>query len=92
MIDELNQSLSAEDINEDESIFTVGDDIAHQFYSGNFSDAVIMLKDNTCRAKDLLEYLEDKCEEYGYDSVTDQSFYNGHFSCDFWIALGSEIY
>ena len=50
------------------------------------------MRTENARAKDLLEYLENQCEELGFDSVTDQSFYNGHFSCDFWIALGSEVY
>lgn len=92
MIDMLYEGLSEDDISEDEGIFTEGDMIANQFYCGNFSDAVGYLKDFECRAKDFLQYLEEQAEEHGFDSVTDQSFYNGHFSCDFWIALGSEIY
>jgi len=92
MRDMLWESLSDEDINEDENIYTEGDMIASQFFYGNFTDAVGHLKDYECRAGDFLAYLEEQAEEFGFDSVTDQSFYNGHFSCDFWIAIGSEVY
>jgi len=78
-----------DEIREDEAIYTYGDDIAKTFYYGNFSDGVEKLKELNCRAKDFLDYLEDKADNYGCRL---DELYNGHFSPDFWIALGSELY
>ena len=88
----LDESLPEEQQQEENGIITLGDEIADSFYNGKFTYGVEQMRKYNHRAKDFLEYLENKCEEIGFDSVTDQSFYNGHFSCDFWIALGSEIY
>ena len=85
---DLYTRLDTEDINEDEGIYTVGDDIASSFYYGNFSQGVKELEDINCNASDLLEYLEQEAE--GYDcNVSD--LYGGHFSSDFWIALGRSL-
>ncbi len=81
-------NLPVEKQNEDEGIFTHGDDIATQFYYGNFTDAVGMLRELNASAKDFAEFIMDKAEEYG---VLPLELYNGHFSFDFWIALGSEL-
>ena len=77
------------EINEDEGIYTYGDDIADTFMNGNFSSGVEQMQEINCRAKDLADYLEEKAESYGCKL---EDMYYGHFSPDFWIALGSEIY
>ena len=88
----LFNNLPVEEQDEDESIFTYGDEIAYQFYCGNFTDAVGMLREMNMRAKDFLEYLENRAEDFGYNNICNDEFYNNHFSPEFWIALGSEIY
>lgn len=88
----LYNNLPVGEQNEDEGIFTHGDDIAAQFYYGNFSDAVTMLREMGLRAKDFVEFMEDKAEEFGYENIASEGFYHGHFSTGFWVALGSEIY
>jgi hypothetical protein len=76
-------------INEDEGVYTYGDDIADTFMNGNFSAGVKQLKELNCRARDLADYLEEKAEEYRCKL---EDMYYGHFTPNFWIALGSEIY
>jgi len=77
----------AEHINEDEGIYTIGDDILDTFMNGNFSQGVSDMTDNIINAVELSDYLNDKAEEYGMDS---EEMYYGHFTSDFWIALGRE--
>jgi len=66
---------------------TEGERIATQFYFGNFSDGVESLRKLKVWARDFLAYLEEEAEERG-ESVT--TIYGGHFSPDFWLALGNE--
>ncbi len=73
---------------EQEEIYTIGDDICDTFMNGNFSTGVEELKELSLRSKDLLEYLEEKAEEYGVEM---SELYYGHFTAEFWIALGSEL-
>lgn len=89
MCEVMNNQLDKYEMNEDEGIFTTGDDICSQFYYGNFSEAVEMMKGYELRAKDIVNYIEAKAEEYGCEV---KDLYNGHFSPDFWVALGSKIY
>ncbi|MFK7780286.1 MAG: hypothetical protein QM490_03985 [Candidatus Gracilibacteria bacterium] len=84
----LYTELPREERNEDEGIFTIGDDICDTFMNGNFSTGAKELKELNLKSKDLLEYLEEKAEEYG---VEISELYYGHFTADFWIALGSEL-
>ena len=86
---DLYTRLDGEDLRDDEGIYTIGDDIAESFYYGNFSQGVNQLKEINCRARDFLEYLEHEAENY--ECRVDELF-SGHFSNDFWIALGSELY
>jgi len=85
---DLYTRLDRDEINEDEGIYTVGDDIASSFYYGNFSQGVKELEDINCRANDLLDYLESEAEGYGCRL---EELYHGHFTGDFWIALGREL-
>ncbi|WP_434658472.1 hypothetical protein [Sulfurimonas sp. NW9] len=76
-----------EEINEDEGIYTIGDDLCNTFMNGNFTTGVEEMKELNITSKELLEYLEEKAEEYGCEL---KELYYGHFTADFWIALGSE--
>ena len=87
-MNDLYTRLNTEDINEDEGIYTVGDDILSSFYYGNFSQGVKELQEINCNARNLLTYIEQVAE--GYDVRVDE-LYHGHFSNDFWILLGREL-
>ena len=84
----LYNNLPLEDMNEDENIYSYGDDIANSFFNGNFTQGVKDLQELGARSKDFSEFIEDKAEEYG---VSPLEMYNGHFSFDFWLELGSEM-
>jgi len=72
----------------DEGIKTVGEEIALNFYCGNFNDGVKSLRNIYCSAKDFLDYLENEAEER--DTTLD-NLYSNHFSFNFWICLGAEM-
>lgn len=84
----LYNNLDVEEQNEDEGIFTHGDDIAAQFYYGNFTDAAGMLRELNTTAKDFAEFIMDKADDYVSQPL---ELYNGHFSFGFWCDLGSEL-
>lgn len=77
-----------EETNEDEGIYTLGDDILDTFMNGNFSNGVEDMKEFNIGATELSDYLKEKAEEYGMET---KDMYYGHFDNDFWIALGSSI-
>ena len=81
-------NLPLEDVNEDEGIYSYGDDIANSFYNGCFSLGVQQLQELGATAKDFAEFVNDKAEEYGVPVL---EIFNGHFTFDFWIELGSEM-
>ena len=83
----LYNNLPLEDMNEDEGIYSYGDDIAHSFYNGNYSFGVDQLEKLGATAKDFAEFIIDKAEDRGVPVL--ELYYN-HFSFDFWINLGSE--
>ena len=68
--------LTEEYRNEDEGIYTQGDDILSSFYYGNYSQGVEEMIEYNVHAEELIEYLEDKADEYGCN-VDD--LYGGHF-------------
>lgn len=77
-----------EETNEDEGIYTMGDDILDTFMNGNFSAGVEDLQEFNISPIELSDYLTEKAEEYGMS--TDDLYY-GHFTSDFWIALGGAM-
>ena len=84
-MENLYTRLNTDEINEDEGVYTVGDEILLSFYYGNFSQGVKKLQEINCRARDLLDYLEQLADSY---DIRVEELYNGHFSADFWLALG----
>lgn len=72
--------LPADEINEDEMEYTIGDSILLQFYYGNFTDAINMMITNYVEPKDLFEYLEERAEEYGCGI---DELYGNHFTMSF---------
>jgi len=74
--------------NEEEGIYTLGDDILDTFMNGNFSVGVKDLQEYNISAIELSDYLIEKAEEYGMET---KDLYYGNFSNDFWIALGGSI-
>ena len=86
---DLHKELPEELKNEDEGIFTVGEDIASSFYYGNFSQGVEELEEAEVTTIKFLTYLEDMAE--GYDMKLSE-LYNGHFDREFFICLGREHY
>lgn len=83
----LHTQLDEQDINEDEAIYTVGDNILNQFYYGNFSSSVTDMREYNISSNELIDYLEELSNEY--DCKVDD-LYHGHFSASFWVALGRE--
>lgn len=84
----LTDVLPMDEQNEDEGLITFGDDIALQFFYGNYTDACNMLWENNIRPNDFLRYIEEQAESWGFQA---HELYNGQFSTRFWINL-SESY
>ena len=85
---DLYTELPLEEQIEEEGITTYGEAIAYTFICGNFTDGVKELKELNLTATDLLEFLELVAEDYGCEL---HEIYNGHYTADFWIALGREL-
>ena len=85
----LNTRLDDEFIIEDESIYTVGDNIASSFYYGNFSQGIKELESVNASTNDLLYYLENQAEEFSCNVI---NLYNGHFDTEFFICLAKSHY
>ena len=81
----VNTILPLDEQNEDEQIITIGDDILTQFYYGNYSDAIGMMKKDNIEPDSLASYLEDKAEEY--DTVATE-LYNSHFTLSLFASIG----
>ena len=64
-------------VNEDEMIYTQGDDVLSSFYYGNWSQGIKEMLEYYIEPKDLAEYLEEMAEEYDCNV---SELYNGHFS------------
>lgn len=78
-------ALPEEYFNEDEGIYTIGDDILYTFFNGNFTQGVEDMRKNCISTEDLISYLEDKAEEYG---MSIDEMYYGHFDRSFFSSLG----
>ena len=77
--------LDTEYINEDEGIYTMGDDILGTFANGNFTQGVEDMREHCISTEDLISYLEEKAEEYGMNI---DDMYYGHFDRSFFSSLG----
>ena len=77
--------LPTDEQNEDEQIITIGDDILSSFYYGNYSQGIKEMIDYNVHAEELIEYLEDKADEYGC-KVDD--LYGGHFDRKLCASIG----
>jgi len=88
-MNDLYTRLEGEELREDEGIYTVGDDIAESFYYGNFLQGVKQLEEINTSAKEFLEYLEQEADAFGIEV---KDMFGGHFTNDFWIALGQSHY
>ncbi len=72
-------------MDEDEGIYTVGDEILNQFYYGNYSDAVNMMIEDNIEPNELADYLIEKSIEFDCN-VSD--LYNNHFTLDLFANIG----
>ena len=81
----IHNQLEEEYINQDEGIFTIGDDILDTFANGNFTQGVEDMRKNNISTEDLIDYLEDKAEDYG---TKIEELYYGHFDRSFFSSLG----
>ncbi len=77
--------LPVDEINEDEQIYTIGDDILNQFYYGNYSDAIKMMVKDNIEPNELAEYLAEQAIEL--DCNTSELYY-GHFTLEFFASIG----
>ena len=87
----LNTRLDDEFINEDEGIYTVGDNIASSFCCDDFRQGIKELESVNASTKDLLYYLENQAKEIGCN-VNVIDLYNGHFDTEFFICLAKSHY
>lgn len=79
------KELPLEDQNEDEQVFTRGDDILLSFYYGQFMQGIQEMISYSVRPEELAEYLEDKAEEY---DMQVSELYNGHFTLSYFASIG----
>lgn len=82
--------LSEELINEDEGIYTNGDDIAFSFVNGNFKQGINEMIEYGVTPMMLGEYLDEQAKELGYESPSSEAFYYGHFDLAFLGLVGTE--
>jgi hypothetical protein len=75
--------------NEDEGIFTVGEDIANTFCNGNFNQGVKELIELNISPVEFSDYLLEQADEMGMEL---KDMWYGHFGNDFWIAMGQSYY
>lgn len=83
-------AVSEERLNEDEGIYTIGDDIAFSFVCGNFKQGIEELIEFGVSPMDLGEYLQSQADEIGFDSPCNEQFYYGHFDFQFMALVGTE--
>ena len=83
----LESKLPTDDIDESQLIYTHGDALINQFFSGNWSQSVQTMKDHYVGWNDLLEYMQssEMCME---ECLCDVSGYGRHFDNAFWAELG----
>ncbi len=79
------KELPIEDQNEDEQVFTRGDDILMSFYYGNYTQGIKEMISYSVRPEELAEYLEGKAEEY---EMQVSEMYNGHFTLAYFASIG----
>ena len=77
--------LPVDEINEDEQIYTIGDDILSQFYYGNYTDAIEMMVKDNIEPVELGDYIDKKNEESDL-SICD--CYDGFFTLGFFASIG----
>ena len=81
----LYAELPLEEQNEDEQVLTIGDEIANQFYYGNFSFGIERLQELSISSDEFIEFLEETADSYDCKLI---DLYGGHFSPSFFVALG----
>ena len=84
-----HNELNIEDQNEDENIFTQGDDILSSFYYGNYSQGIEEMKKYSVSPEDLAEYLEEMAEDM---DMNVSELYHGHFTYSLFASIGSSYY
>jgi hypothetical protein len=70
--------LPEDEKNEDEFVFTVGDDLMFQFYCGNWSTSAEEMKDKNISCKEFSEYvehIENELGKCGFTEWFDRSFF-----------------
>lgn len=88
-INYLYRDLPEDEVNEDESLYTEGDCVLHQFFCGNFSQTVQRCYDNGVYWNDLEQFIQEKAEEYGQGRY-EGSFFSW-FDGSFFGEFGSKI-
>lgn len=80
-----DKHLAPEMVNEDEGIYTQGDDVLYSFYCGNFSQGIKEMLEYNITPRELGEYLETLAEDCGCEIST---LYNGHFTLSYFGEIG----
>ena len=80
----LFDALPEDEQTPEESIYTIGDSLLHQFVCGNWSSSVKEMKEKNISCAELIEYLEHLESELG------DCEYFLHFDRSFFGSLGDE--
>jgi hypothetical protein len=79
------KELPIEDQNEDEQVFTRGDDILMSFYYGQFIQGIKEMISYSVNPNELAQYLEEKADEY---DMQVSELYSGHFTLAYFASIG----
>lgn len=83
------EELPTEMINEDEGIYTIGDDILSSFYYGNYSQAIKDMVSQRIEPYELAEYFQSILDDFDADY---KEIYNGHFDFELFAHIGMSYY
>jgi hypothetical protein len=76
--------LPKDEQNEDESVYTLGDDLMYQFYCGNWSSTAKEMEDKNISCSEFCEYVTNMENELGKCDFTEW------FDRSFFAELGSQ--
>jgi len=86
-MDYLNKALPEDEVSEDEGLYTEGDCILHQFYSGNWRQTLRRCVDNGVYWQELEHYIAEKAGELGMERYEGDFF--GWFDASFFGEFGA---
>lgn len=81
-VDYLNAELSQDYIDKDEGLYTEGESLVYQFYCGNWSASVQVMKDRFIEWHELLDFIDS------HEIWKAELEIHKHFGHEFWGELG----